>query len=143
MIAFLDVPDQIMPLDRLMQNLPVNLVLPSSRTIFCRQTHGPWRVIHCESTCKRGLSSLQKWEEHIRGEKESNAQSSSAAQMAWQRWAAVPRRARTVLKQADPEGVAILELSYLQFMEDVRPPRHQSIAHTKPFCIHNMLFEAP
>ena len=64
---------------------------------------------------------LQKWEEHIRAERDSSCQSLSAAQLAWQRWAAVPRKARTVLKQADPEHVAILELSYLQFMEDVRP----------------------
>lgn len=58
----------------------------------------------------------------MRGERESSPQSASAAQIAWQRWAAVPRKARTVLKQADPENVAILELSYLQFIEDVRLP---------------------
>ena len=75
-----------------------------------------------EGSARSAVNPLQKWEEHIRAEKESNAQSSSAAQLAWQRWAAVPRKARTVLKQANPEGVAILELSYLQFMEDVGPP---------------------
>lgn len=66
---------------------------------------------------------VQKWEEHIRGDREGSRQPMSAAQKAWQQWAAVPRKARTVLKQANPESVAILELSYLQFMEDVSPPR--------------------
>ena len=42
----------------------------------------------------------------------------------------MPRKARTVLKQADPESVAILELSYLQFMEDVRPPAQLSCVLT-------------
>ena len=81
---------------------------------------GPLLVYYCEDD-QEGLLSLQKWEEHVRAERGNSVQSSTAAQLAWQRWAAVPRKARTVLKQADPEGVAILELSYLQFMEDVSP----------------------
>ena len=40
-----------------------------------------------------------------------------------------------MLKQADPEGVAILELSYLQFMEDVRPP-------AQLFWTHHMIHTA-
>lgn len=66
----------------------------------------------------------------MKGERESSAPSPSAAQIAWQRWAAVPRKARTVLKQADPEHVAILELSYLQFIDDVRPFPSRSLCHS-------------
>ena len=83
---------------------------------------------------------MQKWEEHVRAEKGNSAQSISAAQLAWQRWAAVPRKARTVLKQADREGVAILELSYLQFMEDVKPPALLHCIYLTLLVCHNMLF---
>lgn len=56
---------------------------------------------------------------HIKGERGGDEASPGAAQQAWQRWAAVSRKARTVLKRASPEVVAVMELSFLHFLEEV------------------------
>ena len=63
---------------------------------------------------------LQKWEAHIRGDKTSDESAINGAQEAWRRWAGVSRQARTALKRANPEQVAVLELSYLHFMEVIQ-----------------------
>lgn len=67
---------------------------------------------------------MQKWEAHARGDRVKNGAGPDAAQEAWQRWAAVSRKARTVLKRANPELVAILELSFIHFLDEVRPPEY-------------------
>lgn len=61
---------------------------------------------------------LQRWEAHIRAEREGEDAGPGPAQQAWQRWATVSRKARTVLKRASPELVAVIELSFLHFLEE-------------------------
>ena len=45
--------------------------------------------------------------------------SGGAAQAAWARWGGVSRKARLVLKRASPELVAVLELPFLHFLDQV------------------------
>lgn len=58
----------------------------------------------------------------MRGDGGADEAGPGAAQQAWQRWAVVSRKARAVLKRANPELVAVMELSLLHFLEEACPP---------------------